>query len=306
MLLGIDFFLTHRIYVANGQKEDLLHRQRRPGVRPVRGGRWPAPGDAARSGRSGADRCATGGPDDATGYARRGTALASRQDFEGALADLTRACELAPGVGKYFVLRGEVQLRLDHPFAAMADFNEALRLNPDDVDARLDRARLHTPDTTPSRRARTWTPPTSSSRARPTSASTSGVCICAWTCWTRPCANSTCGLDAHDRDVNLKRVQNSRCWVRALLGKQLDQALDDCNAALTSEPESAEYLDSRGLVYLRTASSRRRCMTTTPPCVLNRSGPGPCTGAESLGCARVPPRPGTQTSLLRRPSFRRS
>jgi tetratricopeptide (TPR) repeat protein len=44
---------------------------------------------------------------------------------------------------------------------------------------------------------------------------------------------------------------NSRCWIRALSGTELEAALEDCNAALDLEPNSSRVLDSRGLVYYR-------------------------------------------------------
>ncbi len=44
---------------------------------------------------------------------------------------------------------------------------------------------------------------------------------------------------------------NNRCWIRAVSGEELDQALVDCNAALLLEPANAAALDSRGLVYLK-------------------------------------------------------
>jgi tetratricopeptide (TPR) repeat protein len=44
---------------------------------------------------------------------------------------------------------------------------------------------------------------------------------------------------------------NSRCWARALGGQELDKALADCNTALKLHPNTADFLDSRGLVYLR-------------------------------------------------------
>ncbi len=44
---------------------------------------------------------------------------------------------------------------------------------------------------------------------------------------------------------------NFRCFLRGVLGIDLDKALADCNAALKIKPHSADVLDSRGLVYLR-------------------------------------------------------
>ena len=37
----------------------------------------------------------------------------------------------------------------------------------------------------------------------------------------------------------------------AMLNKELDQALADCNAALSKNPKSSDVLDSRGFVHLR-------------------------------------------------------
>lgn len=46
-------------------------------------------------------------------------------------------------------------------------------------------------------------------------------------------------------------AMNSMCWIKATAGVALESALADCNAALASAPNSAAYLDSRGLVLLR-------------------------------------------------------
>ncbi len=58
-----------------------------------------------------------------------------------------------------------------------------------------------------------------------------------------------------DRAVQLKpgdaEELNARCFIRALSGQQLDQALADCNSALDINPQSAMTLDSRGFVYFR-------------------------------------------------------
>jgi tetratricopeptide (TPR) repeat protein len=46
-------------------------------------------------------------------------------------------------------------------------------------------------------------------------------------------------------------ADNSRCWLRAFAGKELEQALDFCNKAIARKPEIGAYLDSRGLVYFK-------------------------------------------------------
>jgi hypothetical protein len=51
-------------------------------------------------------------------------------------------------------------------------------------------------------------------------------------------------IAVHDEDATLPEARNARCWARALLGRQLNQALADCNAALRARPESAAFLDS--------------------------------------------------------------
>ena len=42
-----------------------------------------------------------------------------------------------------------------------------------------------------------------------------------------------------------------RCWVRALRGRPLARALEDCNTSLREQPDDFNALSSRALVYLR-------------------------------------------------------
>jgi tetratricopeptide (TPR) repeat protein len=44
---------------------------------------------------------------------------------------------------------------------------------------------------------------------------------------------------------------NSRCWARAVAGRELQEALMDCNESLRLAPNRADALDSRGFVYLK-------------------------------------------------------
>jgi tetratricopeptide (TPR) repeat protein len=58
-------------------------------------------------------------------------------------------------------------------------------------------------------------------------------------------------IDAHSEDARLPQALNGRCWLRALTGVDLDKALNDCNRAIRNFPKNAAMLDSRGLVHLR-------------------------------------------------------
>lgn len=44
---------------------------------------------------------------------------------------------------------------------------------------------------------------------------------------------------------------NARCWTRARAGIDLDEALDDCDAALAMRPNHPATLDARGFVHYR-------------------------------------------------------
>jgi tetratricopeptide (TPR) repeat protein len=64
-------------------------------------------------------------------------------------------------------------------------------------------------------------------------------------------------LALHDFDEIL-RLQptnsyawNGRCWARAIIGRELLEALADCEEALRTDPQKAHSLDSRGFTFLK-------------------------------------------------------
>jgi tetratricopeptide (TPR) repeat protein len=65
----------------------------------------------------------------------------------------------------------------------------------------------------------------------------------------------TLWIDSHADDARLPDALNARCWIRALEGADLTLAVKDCNAALKradkSSPFYAKAATSRGLVFLR-------------------------------------------------------
>ena len=248
MLVGADFFLSHRVYVANSQAQ--LYFTYNGG--PVFDLTSRSNAAAQRAGDSATNDAAVGLPTDAAGFSRRGSAYAARRDFAHAIADLTRACELAPGEASYFYLRGQAYWGNQQPDLALADFNQALNLKPDYLPALLARADLNA---WRHEKAAVITDLDAADRIAPKRADARlhmGDLYAYAGAYPAAIARYTDWLDTHGRDdVQSGRVLNSRCWTRALWGQELGQALADCNLALKLHPDNPTYLDSRGLVRLR-------------------------------------------------------
>lgn len=263
MLVGPDFFLSHHVYVATSQHKLYFTYNGGPvfNLTTVPAAA-PSPSDAGTS--SGAEpsqpataqsasQPANASELDAAGYARRGSASASRRDYEHALADLTRAIELAPMEPGYFYGRGMTYWSSGQADRALADFGQAIKLQPTDVPALMARAELRTGRGDPAEAISADLD--AADHAAPKEAD---MRLALGRLYERvhnyPAAITQFDdwIGAHNRDdIQMPRARNARCWARALTGQGLDQALDDCNFAVHREPKTAAFLDSRGLVYLR-------------------------------------------------------
>jgi tetratricopeptide (TPR) repeat protein/predicted aspartyl protease len=259
MLLGADFFLSHRVYVATSQDRlyftynggpvfDLSATRTKVAAAGGEAGAGapvePPPADAAKR----LDQ-----PTDAAGFARRGAASDARHDYDAAIADLTRACELAPTESSYFYLRGMAYWHEGDVDPALADIDQAVKLKPDNPDALIARAGLRTgrhalaAEVTADLEAASRMLPQQSDMHLQIgglydSVREPAAAVSEYSKW----------IDSHARDnVLMPDALNSRCWSRGLSGQDLGQALTDCNAALRLKPSSAQFLDSRGLVHLR-------------------------------------------------------
>ena len=245
MLIGFDFFLTHRIFVSNATHMLYMTYEGGTvfGLTPT--GAKTATGEKLDL----TDKTAE--PTDAEGFSRRSTVLLSNRKFAEGLADLDRAVAMAPNEGRYVFLRAQGRLANGQPLLAAADLDHAATLMPDNADVRLTRARLRLMSRDPAGAAEDAAvadarlPPGSDRRLQlaglfdnldnPESA----------------IANLDAWLRMHGEDVNRATAFNGRCWARALLNRELDRALSDCNTALRLRPGSAAFLDSRALVQLR-------------------------------------------------------
>ncbi len=286
MLIGPDFFLSHRIYVANGQHKLYFTYNGGP-VFNLSGAKYvaaapaptsastaaaPAPASASTAAEPAPTPTSTAvepAPDsslgdtkkaeanigDAADFSRRGAAFASRRNFEQALTNLTRACDLAPDNAEYFYQRGMIYWQMRQRAAAMADFDRSLKLKPDNVTALVSRAELSLQGGDKSlARADLDAADAAASKQADLRyelandyqyADLSSPAIAQYDLW----------ISSHPDDARVPEALNSRCWVRALQGVDLELALKDCNAALKRAAKSsgfyAKVSDSRGLVRLR-------------------------------------------------------
>jgi tetratricopeptide (TPR) repeat protein/predicted aspartyl protease len=262
MLLGADFFLSHHIMVANSQHRvffsynggpvfDLRLRPAAANADAVADAAPVAP-DAIPATASAATPDAPGiTPTDAAGLARRAAVFAARNDPARALADYTRAVELAPDNNGYRVERAKLLLQHGERAAALDELDRALTREPQLVDALFSRAAVRLgerqPDAAlPDLATLDSALPRESSRRHDLAlmyeaALHPELAISQWNGW----------IELHPDDGRLPMARNSRCFDRALLGVDLKEALKDCNAALRRMPKDVHVLDSRGLVYLR-------------------------------------------------------
>ena len=260
MLIGADFFLSHRVYVASSQGKLYFTYNGGP-VFDLRAAPKTDSGAATASSEPAATvspaaaamQAGTGSPADAAGFARRAMASATRHDYASAITDLTRACELSPGESSYYYERGRVYLENHQDDLALADQDQAIKLKPDNVDALLARAWLNarrhaTPDVLAADLE-------AADRAAPREADSRLQIAGLYEYIEQPAAavvQYSRWIDSHPGNgLLMPGVLNARCWARALVGQGLDQALADCNAALSARRGTPAFLDSRGLVYLR-------------------------------------------------------
>jgi tetratricopeptide (TPR) repeat protein/predicted aspartyl protease len=248
MLIGADFFLSHRIYFAKSQGKVYFTYNGGPVFNVSRADE--VAGELA-TGEAPTDSADMSTPTSADGFARRAAAFAARKDYRSALADLDRACELEPAVARHFAQRGEMYLALGQASPALHDLTQALRLDPSDLGSWLSRAQLHFAlDEKAAAREDlaaldAKAPPYAETRLDAARLylrlRLPGLALKQLDLW----------IAAHGREVGLHEALNLRCWARALLGSELDKALSDCESALRSSPDRAGYLDSRALVHLR-------------------------------------------------------
>ncbi|HET6553564.1 MAG TPA: aspartyl protease family protein [Dyella sp.] len=248
MLLGLDFLLAHRMFIANSKKKAYFS---------YNGGRVfafaAATGDTAGPDAGSAAGEGTASPKTAGDYALSGQAHLSRGETRAALADLDEAIRLAPSQAAYYVARASAREANQQPDAALADLDKSLNMEAGNLDALLMRAHFRF-----ARKDR---------EGALADASAASALAAAGSAQTRTLAALYIELDQpasalplldnwirlHGNDAMLGSALNERCWARGLSNQMLDDALKDCRRAIQRDGDQPTYLDSLGLIELRLA-----------------------------------------------------
>lgn len=250
LLLGLDYFLAHRVYVSYLQDKVYITWNgsavfvRRPASERDDDARDAAPAREVSN-------------DDADALARRGAAAIATGHCERALLDLNRACELAPGVADHVYSRARLHLAMREPTLALADLDRALQIDPGMSEARARRAdlRARRGDAAGAKadleQLDASLPPASALRADMADLfsrlNLAPQALAQYDQW----------LDTHPRDAARAEALNGRCWLRTRLNLDLPKALQDCKDAVAADELSAENLDSLGWTYLRLGNAAK-------------------------------------------------
>jgi tetratricopeptide (TPR) repeat protein/predicted aspartyl protease len=261
MLIGADFFLSHRIYVASKQHK-LFFTYNGGAVFNLKPSPAPDPASEPASAAVAAlapdappADSAPDEPKDAAAYSRRGTAFAARRDFAHAIADLTRACELAPDEPNYFYERGIARRDSGQTIPALADFDQAIKIKFDHVPALAARAELRLQNGDAVAAVEDLEAADHAAAKEADVRLRLGLDYQHAGLMPQSVAQLDLWIAAHGDDGRLGRALGNRCWAKALLGQDLKSALKDCDSALgrigEKDAGSAAILLGRGVVHLR-------------------------------------------------------
>jgi tetratricopeptide (TPR) repeat protein len=262
MLVGADFFLSHRIFVSNSQHKLYLTYNGGPVFNLANAAPAPAPSTTPQTQADSGAQPSVQAPEvtadvaaDAAEYARLGDALASRHEFERALADVSKAIEMDPQESEYLNARAKIYLQTGRAPLALADLDAALALKPESIEALVSRAQIHLSQKESAAAladldaAAALAPPQGDVRytlARLyAGAENFAGAIKQWDLW----------IENHPVDARFVGALGERCYLKALQNQDLSSGLSDCNRALAladmRNPDNAFLWANRGMVRLR-------------------------------------------------------
>jgi tetratricopeptide (TPR) repeat protein/predicted aspartyl protease len=267
MLLGFDFFLSHRVYVANSQHKVYFTYNGGPVFRldlaqvAANDARRPLEKESVNGANMAQAASAGDEPKTAADYARRAAAARARLNFPAAIADLTKAIQLEPSNPAHYLERAQMFAANGQSALAIADYGEILKRKADSTPALLGRGALYAAAHDPEHARADLSAALKVSPGDSTLLLGVAEAYSASDLYQDALALYDRWLQEHPLPARLSwkstemREQiaalNGACWSRAVLRRDLDKALADCDAAVELQPELAAVLDSRGLVHLK-------------------------------------------------------
>jgi len=260
MLVGADFFVSHRIFVANKEHKLFLSYNGGPVFNLSQNRAVPSPGSPEDQSNAPAGEAKRADNSDASApraaeLARRGSALAARRDFGPALSDLSTAIQLSPNEPEYYYQRANAYRASGQADLALTDYDHVLLLKQDFLPAYIPRAEI--------KLAKQDMPGAIADleavdRLAPKLADLRLMLAELYERMDRlPAAIEQFSLwmRYHPEDSRMLRATAGRCLSSALQNQDLPTALRDCNTAMhRADKKNENYaflFVSRGLVRLR-------------------------------------------------------
>ena len=184
-------------------------------------------------------------------FSRRAAASAARRDFPTAISDFSRAIELEPSEARNYFGRAQARLGSAQPDLALADINAGLRYSPGDAHALAMRGAVYL-SMKDSVRAQADFDAAEKLAPDDGDLMLQTAAVLRQAGVFEPALRRYDGwIAAHPKAPSLAVALEARCRARGLWGKNLDQALADCDASIAHGFKASSVLDSRALVLLR-------------------------------------------------------
>jgi tetratricopeptide (TPR) repeat protein len=179
----------------------------------------------------------------------RGDAYGRTGDFARSFADLDRAIVLTPDKAKAHVFRGLANARRGDSQSAATDYDAALKLDPRNTDALINRAALYSMNGQQENAIADLDAAIAIRANDPLAYFNRGYVRFSTKDYERALNDYSAAINL---DPTMAVAYNNRCLVRALTGRDLQQAYLDCAKARDLTPNSIDVHDTLGFVYLKT------------------------------------------------------
>lgn len=258
MLLGADFFLSHHIFISYAENKMFFTYNGGPvfdlrvfgAAQAANKVQLPAADSAGTAPASSAPPpgLPSGNPADDD---RRAEASAARGELPAAIADFGLAIAADPRNSQYRLHRSQAFLRSGNVRQALTDLDEALRLQPDLIDALMLRAAIRIGSNNLDGAKADFAAAEASAPGRYELPLEEAQEYLSTSHYPLALQQLNSWIAAHPHDERVYEALSARCLVRGMLGKELDDALSDCNTARRNMTSNSQVLYSRGVVQLR-------------------------------------------------------